>query len=196
VAEGLARLNGNARLYRKLITTFCRDRQNCVEEIGTALAGDDLNRAHFLAHGLKGVAGNLAATGLYATACALHDACTQGAALAARDLLPTLAADLAEVMAATTLLEESSPDRYSGKTGGEFAPDVVLSLLRELGTLATRHDLRALDHMDRLQDLLTGTEYAPLGVCLAETLDRMDFEAGTRHLETLTNLVERLMEEG
>jgi two-component system sensor histidine kinase/response regulator len=196
VAEGLARLNGNARLYRKLITTFCRNRQNCAEGIGTALAGDDLNRAHFLAHGLKGVAGNLATTDLYATACALDDACTQGAIQEARELLPMLAAALAQVVAAATLLEESSPDRDSGKTVGEFAPDVVLSLLRELGTLATRHDLRALDHMDRLQDLLTGTEYAPLGACLAETLDRMDFEAGTRHLETLTMLVARLTEEG
>jgi signal transduction histidine kinase/CheY-like chemotaxis protein len=196
VAEGLARLKGNAPLYRKLITMFCRDRQNCSEEIGAALAGGDLDRARFLAHGLKGVAGNLAATGLYATACALDAACTQGAAQAARNLLPALTTDLAEVMAAATLLEESSPKRDSGKTGGEFAPDVVLSLLRVLGPLATRHDLRALDQMDRLQDLLSGTEYAPLGARLAEILDRMDFEEGIRHLETLTTLVARLTEEG
>jgi PAS domain S-box-containing protein len=195
VAEGLARLNGNVHLYHKLIIALSRDKVNCVDEIASALAASDLEHAHFLAHALKGVSGNLGAAGLYTTACAIDIACTQGDAEAARRLLPMLETNLAEVRISAALLAESAPKREPDKTAGEFAPDAVLALLQELDSLASCHDLRALDQIDPLLDLLAGTEFVPLGALLAETFDMMDFERACRHLATLTLGVTNLKEE-
>jgi PAS domain S-box-containing protein len=186
VVEGLARLNGNMPLYHKLIIAFNRDKGHSAAEIAAALAVPDLKHAHFLAHTLRGVAGNLGASGIYATACTIANACTRGETEAVRGLLPILETKLAEVRATAALLEESTSNGKPGKTAGEFAPDAALALLRELDTLVAVHDLRALDRIDHLQELLAGTGFAPLGALLAETLDRMDFEAASRHLATLT----------
>jgi CheY-like chemotaxis protein len=186
VAEGLARLNGNAQLYRKLIIAFSHDKQNRPEDIGTALAASDLHRAYLLAHGLRGVAENLAAKRLQAVAGAVCDACGQGDIETARLLLPTLAARMVEVTAAAALLEESIPSQEPELAAGEFAAKGILPLLHELGSLIDKHDLEALDHADRLKKLLAGSEYALVVARLAEALERIDFATASGFLESLT----------
>jgi two-component system sensor histidine kinase/response regulator len=68
LAAGLSRLMGNKRLYRKLLLDFGANYGGVAAEIGKALAAGDFKRAHSLVHNLKGLAGNLAATELQATA--------------------------------------------------------------------------------------------------------------------------------
>ena len=185
VSEGLARLNGNARLYRKLIIAFSRDKQNRVDEIRAALAAPDLHRAHLLAHGLRGVAVNLGATRLQAAAGAVCDACVLGDVGTVRDLLPVLAARMVEVTTAAALLKESTPSQEPEQIVGAFALDEILFQLHDLERLVARYDLEALDYGDRLRELLAGTDYAPLGVPLAEALDKVDFAGASVFLETL-----------
>ncbi|UCE56401.1 MAG: Hpt domain-containing protein [Desulfobacterales bacterium] len=67
-AEGLKRLQGNRRLYRKLLLDFIANYIQVAGDIGKALDKKDLKQAHSLVHNLKGLAGNLAATDLQATA--------------------------------------------------------------------------------------------------------------------------------
>jgi len=66
--DGLKRLQGNKTLYRKLLLNFARDYNAVANEIRKALDANDYNQAHKLVHDLKGLAGNLAATNLQATA--------------------------------------------------------------------------------------------------------------------------------
>jgi two-component system sensor histidine kinase/response regulator len=68
LAEGLKRLQGNKRLYRKLLLNFARDYCGGANDIRQALDVNDFPQAHSLVHNLKGMAGNLAATELYAAA--------------------------------------------------------------------------------------------------------------------------------
>jgi PAS domain S-box-containing protein len=68
LAEGLKRLRGNQQLYRKLLLDFGAKYTPVAAEIRQALDAKDWKQAHSLIHNLKGLAGNLAATELQASA--------------------------------------------------------------------------------------------------------------------------------
>jgi PAS domain S-box-containing protein len=68
LTDGLKRLQGNKTLYRKLLLNFATDYGETANDIRTALDAKDFDRAHSLVHNLKGLAGNLAATDLQASA--------------------------------------------------------------------------------------------------------------------------------
>ncbi|MCK5206266.1 MAG: response regulator, partial [Desulfobacterales bacterium] len=68
LAEGLKRLQGNQKLYRKLLLDFGAKYTQVAAEIREALGKKDLKHAHSLVHNLKGLAGNLAASELQAAA--------------------------------------------------------------------------------------------------------------------------------
>jgi len=68
LADGLKRLQGNKKLYRKLLLSFATDYKGVANEIRQALDADDFDQAHSLVHNLKGLAGNLAATALQTAA--------------------------------------------------------------------------------------------------------------------------------
>lgn len=70
--KGLRRLQGNRKLYRKLLLRFAADNARKAGEIRDALKVEDLQSARSLAHGLKGVAGNLAAAELQTAAAELE----------------------------------------------------------------------------------------------------------------------------
>jgi CheY-like chemotaxis protein len=67
LSDGLKRLQGNKRLYRKLLLNFATDYGETANDIRSALDAKDFERAHSLVHNLKGLAGNLAATDLQAS---------------------------------------------------------------------------------------------------------------------------------
>jgi len=66
LADGLKRLQGNKKLYRKLLLSFATDYHAVANEIRQALDAEDFDQAHSLVHNLKGLEGNLAATKLQA----------------------------------------------------------------------------------------------------------------------------------
>ncbi|MFC1881979.1 response regulator [Thermodesulfobacteriota bacterium] len=68
LADGLKRLQGNKKLYRKLLLDFATGYCKAGIEIREALDAKDFDRAHSLVHNLKGLAGNLSAKDLQAAA--------------------------------------------------------------------------------------------------------------------------------
>ncbi|MGD8461851.1 MAG: response regulator [Desulfobacterales bacterium] len=68
LADGLKRLQGNKKLYRKLLLNFGADYDTVANDIHKALEAEDFDHAHSLVHNLKGLAGNLAASDLQAAA--------------------------------------------------------------------------------------------------------------------------------
>jgi len=85
LAAGLARLMGNKRLYRKLLLDFGADYGGVAGDIRKALAAKNFAQAHSLVHNLKGLAGNLEATGLQAAAVAMEKLVKGQAAESASD---------------------------------------------------------------------------------------------------------------
>jgi CheY-like chemotaxis protein len=70
--DGLKRLQGNEKLYRKLLLDFGAKYTQSATEIRQALDDQDFEQAHSLVHNLKGLAGNLAATHLQTAAVQLE----------------------------------------------------------------------------------------------------------------------------
>jgi len=68
IGQGLKRLQGNRKLYRKLLLDFASKYGDTADEIHQALTADDINQVHSLVHNIKGLAGNLSATRLQTTA--------------------------------------------------------------------------------------------------------------------------------
>ena len=185
---GVAQLAGNEELYQRLIINFAHDSQGLGQQIRNSLTEPDLKHGRLLAHTLRGVAGNLAATALQAAARDLETACVQGVAEQAERLLPHLETRLAEVLATAVLLAEQEAARPRVVT--VFDPDRALALVRGLAVLGRRHDLSTLEFSDELSLLLAGTTLALPAACLAETINRLDFSAAARQLEELTPLLE------
>lgn len=67
-ADGLVRLAGNRALYLKLLTQFVEQQAGAADEIRDLLVQGDADAAGRVAHSLKGLAGNLGATAVHATA--------------------------------------------------------------------------------------------------------------------------------
>jgi CheY-like chemotaxis protein len=68
LADGLKRLQGNKKLYRKLLLSFATDYSGAANDIRTALDAEDFEHTHSLVHNLKGLAGNLSAKELQVAA--------------------------------------------------------------------------------------------------------------------------------
>jgi CheY-like chemotaxis protein len=72
LADGLKRLQGNKKLYRKLLLSFATDYRGAANDIRVALDAKDFERTYSLVHNIKGLAGNLSATDLQASAVSLE----------------------------------------------------------------------------------------------------------------------------
>jgi HPt (histidine-containing phosphotransfer) domain-containing protein len=68
LADGLTRLQGNKKLYRKLLLNFAANYKTSANEIRQTIDDRDFEQAHSLVHNLRGLAGNLAAAELQAGA--------------------------------------------------------------------------------------------------------------------------------
>ncbi len=65
VKQGLAQVNGNRELYRRLLMTFAQDHKDDARIVTEALAKNDLEKVERIVHSLKGVSLTLGATRLY-----------------------------------------------------------------------------------------------------------------------------------
>jgi two-component system, sensor histidine kinase and response regulator len=80
--EGLTRVAGNRKLYLKLLRQFAEQQGSALEQIAAEVAKGEVALAERLAHTLKGVAGNIGAKGVQATAGAVETLIREKAAAA------------------------------------------------------------------------------------------------------------------
>ena len=79
LAEGLVRVAGNKKLYRKLLRQFSKTEADAAQRIASALAENDRALAERLAHSVKGAAGNLGASAVQNAAANLEKAIASSA---------------------------------------------------------------------------------------------------------------------
>jgi CheY-like chemotaxis protein len=109
-AKGLARLGGNAGLFRSVAAEFVRDYGQSAQELRRRMQGGDAEGARRLAHTVKGVAGNIAADDLAAAARDVEASLGEGS-VPARGLLDAYASALDAAVADASRLAapESAP---------------------------------------------------------------------------------------
>ncbi len=121
---GLNRLQGNQKLYRKLLLDFGSSYRKASQDIQNALVAKDIKQVHSLVHNIKGLAGNLSATRLLEAATHMDSAVKK--ALAAEKILPAqfdtdfgeLKAALAETLSSCqTLVRQEDVESASSDQG-------------------------------------------------------------------------------
>jgi PAS domain S-box-containing protein len=178
VVKGIARLEGNADLYRELISELAQSHGEDAAEIRGALHAGNRERAAKIAHTLRGVAGNLAATLICQIATELEASLKGGEPYNVDRLLSRLADSLAELrVLAVSLKDELRPLEVLSAPVPLTDRLVVLQLLEELISLLQQRRMTALDIVQQVEHRLDGTVVAPEAVLLGETVDRLDFVA-------------------
>jgi signal transduction histidine kinase/CheY-like chemotaxis protein len=179
LAAGLKRLQGNRRLYRKLLLDFADGYREASENIHHALIANDINQVHSLVHNIKGLAGNLSATDLQNAAAEMDSLVKK--ALSGEKLTPgqlesnlsALKKTLEEALASCQTLERSD-DKKAGLTSGASSVSMPPDLARQ-----TAGQLLAAVDMGDITDLKS----------IAEAL-KSKSESYTVFSEKITNLAE------
>ncbi len=118
--EALKLFAGNPGLYRKLLLDFHRDYKNSFEKLEIQFRNKDYDSVQRMVHTIKGIAGNLYATGLRKACASLEFALKQGRHDDAKALYPAFASNLAMVMDELSLL---SSLKEKDEQDTDFAPD-------------------------------------------------------------------------
>jgi signal transduction histidine kinase/CheY-like chemotaxis protein len=172
VKTGLNKVDGNQKLYRKLLVKFRRNYETVADDIRNALEVDDPETATRLAHTIKGLAGNLGAEDLYREAAYLETAIRKDPSEKSVGQLDVFSKALDLVLNSIADLELAKPDDTAAEIPGErgldsIDSDRVFFILNELRQLLEKDDFRASKSLESLKQTLptkmAGEELIDLG---------------------------------
>ncbi len=183
VQAGLARIGGNRRLYRKLLLKFRDNHQDATGEIRRAIAASDLQEAKRLAHTIKGVSGNVAASGLLAAAKDLDEALAAGDPERPLGLLSGFDRVLQGVMASISKLAPAAETTTEARTRADI--EAVRPMFNRLAGLLLNDDLEAADLLADMIGQLKHTDLAEGLSAIEKHLSQYDFESAVESLRTM-----------
>jgi two-component system sensor histidine kinase/response regulator len=154
MVSGLRRVLGKKKLYLSMLRKFVAGQKSAAAEILKALDSDDWGAAERLVHtlmGLKGVSGNIGATGMQQLAEKLEAAINERQPRkAVEDRLDELKNPLENLIAQ---LEQKLPEEQ-GKTAVMVDPEKLKAVCDKLDTLLVDDDAEAGAVLDANRDLL------------------------------------------
>jgi signal transduction histidine kinase/DNA-binding response OmpR family regulator/HPt (histidine-containing phosphotransfer) domain-containing protein len=148
VKSGLAKVGGNRKLYRKLLSKFRRNYKTVADDIRNALGKDDPETATRLAHTIKGLAGNIGARDLYLAAVDMETALRQDQIENIPGRLNTFSEALDLVLDSIAALEIQGADPAENRLSAGQVPEAtdskrVFFFINELRRLLENDDYRA-----------------------------------------------------
>ena len=184
VKSGLAKVGGNRKLYRKLLSKFRRNYSFVADNIRYALEKEDLETATRLAHTIKGLAGNIGAQDLHLATMDLETALRKNVFSKTLDL----------VLGSIANLEIQEPDPAENRPSAGQIPELIDSdrvffFLNELRQFLEEDDFRA------VRSLETFREFLPAGMAgdeLADLEKHIEGYAFEEALETLSAVEQKL----
>jgi len=195
LADGLKRVAGNKRLYRSLLMQFAAKQGDASVQISAALESGDLKLAERIAHTVKGVAGNIAITGVQSAAQRLEKAVREG-----DDSVSALLHEFAtllgtQVHAIEEALRESAPARPAEVRASPFNREAASGAIARLKTLLQASDGDAEEAFHRLQDAVAGPVEKPHLDALSALINDFDFEAALVKLDEIAERCGRNVEQ-
>ena len=184
IQAGLKRLQGNRRLYRKLLLDFGRDYKQASDNIHSAMMAGDIKQVHSLVHNIKGLAGNLSANRLQEAATQMDSAVK--IALSAEELVPGKLDSMFEKI--KTALEEAltscqSLDQPDGQESGQSDIKPLVSLPPDLArrTVARLHDAADMGDINGLKQIAEdlkseSNSYGEISEKIVQLAEDFDFE--------------------
>ncbi|PCI80785.1 MAG: hypothetical protein COB20_02715 [SAR86 cluster bacterium] len=187
INAGLDRVQGDQKLYRKLLRKFRDSEQNFVEKFNDARQSDEPKFATRTAHTLKGVAGTIGARALQNVAAELEKACDdQKADSIVQMLLIAVESELTPIIESLRL---SDLDLRSTDTTAKFrqlSKDELKEKLKMLHELLIDNNTEAVHAVEDLEQCLQG----PAGTTdlkqISSAVDKYDFDSA---IELLNKMV-------
>lgn len=179
--EGLARTQGNSKLYLKLLRKVAESLDDFASDFEGALLAQDWELARRLTHTLKGVAGNVGAVPLQA-ACEVLEAQTReqqagdAECKVLQDELQRLKNTLAGLPEIPQQVIETPPE-----------PGAINDILARLEVLIAGDDTDALELLESKESVFTAAGLGSELITLSRALDNYDFEAAQLVLEKIIN---------
>ncbi|MBF0399534.1 MAG: response regulator [Magnetococcales bacterium] len=194
VVDGLNRTGGNHRLYRSLLQEFVQDFAAIPQQVRQLLEGkrrDDITLAGQRVHAMRGVAGNLAAHGLFQAAQLLEQAIRVEKRSDWPALLDTLehAMQQVETSIRTLPLLATPVEERAGEAAGPMDRVMITPLLSQLAKLIDEGNIEVFSCVEQLKPRLRGGgvehEMKQMDACL----EQFNFEGAW---EFLTAIAQRL----
>ena len=194
VQAALERVGGKPAALRSVLASFHRSFADSGAAIRRAVQNAETDEARRLAHGVKGVAGNISADALYQAAIALEAAIGRGEADTLDDCLGSFDRALEQIVTAcaaftqpdATPAEDGAPAASRPAAAGELRPQ-----LEKLAEQLRENRSAAIALFRSLRDRLLGLGLSDLTDQLGAQIERLDFEAGMRTLRRVLSALNR-----
>ncbi|TAN44107.1 MAG: PAS domain S-box protein [Nitrospirae bacterium] len=194
LSAALDRIAGNRRLFLNMLRRFAEDNRDKIDEIRRLAAVGETGRAREIVHALKGLSGNISATGLHAAMGSLERALRSDDD---SDRIPDLLNDaerrLHEVVAAAREAEEYSALKSGGPSAaassGPSNADAVRGILEDLAKYLLTNNLKALNTAGRLKSVPGETGPAEDFRRLEDLIGKLDYKGA---LEMTKKMAQKL----
>lgn len=188
VVDGLKRVAGNRDLYCNLLLKFRQSQASAVEEIRESLAAGDHERAHRIAHTVRGVAGNISAKELQAAAATIDIALRESETARAEANLPALEAALRRVVSSIARFAETESEAPASEL--VLDPSTLVPKLAQLEVLLKTNDFDARHISEELLPHFRRSRHAGKFEMLARKIAGYDFEAAFVEFEAIKAAIE------
>jgi signal transduction histidine kinase/CheY-like chemotaxis protein len=157
-AGGLQRVEGNEKLYLKLLRSFCREQKEALDKIPKLIEQANRKEARHFAHGLKGVAGNIGMSDVQELASRAEQKAGYGTVEEFQEVFQKLIQELRQII--EYLAPRVEPPEEQRKQVGTAGPAdehdrrKALLLLRRLAVLLEQSDFSSLQFLEGNQGIV------------------------------------------
>ena len=190
VVDGLKRVAGNRNLYCNLLLKFRQSHARAVEDIRGALDAGDYERAHRIAHTVRGLAGNIGAKELQAAAAAVEAAFKDSDPARAETALPALEAALRRVVSSIAGFAGTESETCASEAVAPLDLDAVVPKLAQLESLLKNDDFDARHVIEELLPHFRRSRHAGKFEMLTRKVAGYDFEAAFVDFEAIKAAIE------
>ncbi len=184
IEAGLERLNGNRKLYRKLLIDFFEKYASFAEDIRKELDHGTRETAVRLAHTIKGVAGNISAYGVQEIAAEL-EAQMSGSRQGKYDVLLKKLEDAIQSVSKLKSELVSPAEAQDSNAERPVNPRDVEHLLQELAHFIWEDNVDAANVLEELRKYICGTRFNNEMRALSESIENFDFDAAKVPLQKI-----------
>jgi len=185
IESGLGRLNGNRKLYRKLLLDFSKNYTSSPDDLHRLLQQGNLEDARRLAHTLKGVAGNISAYDIQAIAAEIEIKIQNHPSGIEEKLNKKLEAAFAAYNQLLSGIAETMENDEPEDIEKTINPSEVEPVLQELARLVWEDNVDAGRLLEELKGRIYGTKFAQDMQILTECIDNFEFEAAKVPLQNI-----------
>jgi two-component system sensor histidine kinase/response regulator len=145
VEDGLKRLLGNRKSYRRILMKFRKDFLAAADTIKTLVSEENYTEAEILAHTVKGAAGNIGAQELQGVAATLEKCFKDGARGVPEPEYVEFVKELGRVLASLAALEEEpAPPRAAEDEAAPLPPELAKEVAQRVRDAAESGDVTEL----------------------------------------------------